>query len=306
MPDTVVYGIELLPESEHAWHCPALLDANSAIALLSWLDANPDFSDRLITRKTWRIAALRDHIAALADGPKIVRKLKNYQIELCSSDIVRRERALVAEIQHAYFGDDAAGHDAAELLGYGRRRVGNTQAVRVISAYEPFQHVPRTEVVLLPNLDVLPSKDDRSYRRALESLTLHPKVLEAAGDYLAKRDYPTALNQAINAYYEELRRLGGHAEDGRELVQKALDVNNGKTPSILLNSLGNKTEQSEQRGYYELACGVTAAIRNVLSHGPATSPFIQQRFGERSTALKFLCLLSLLFEKLDKRVAPWP
>ncbi|CAA9269953.1 MAG: hypothetical protein AVDCRST_MAG93-2590, partial [uncultured Chloroflexia bacterium] len=32
--------------------------------------------------------------------------------------------------------------------------------------------------------------------------------------------------------------------------------------------------------------------------------FIRERFGDRRTALKFLCLLSLLFEKLDGRVSP--
>ncbi|MFL5804286.1 MAG: hypothetical protein ACJ8CR_21395 [Roseiflexaceae bacterium] len=37
---------------------------------------------------------------------------------------------------------------------------------------------------------------------------------------------------------------------------------------------------------------------------PVDEPFIRARFGDRRTALKFLCLLSLLFEKLDRRVAP--
>jgi hypothetical protein len=71
-----------------------------------------------------------------------------------------------------------------------------------------------------------------------------------------------------------------------------------------LNNLSNKHERGEQQGYYQLGCGIQAAVRNLLSHHGLDSPFIRQRFDDQRTALKWLCLLSLLFEKLDKRVAP--
>ena len=53
-------------------------------------------------------------------------------------------------------------------------------------------------------------------------------------------------------------------------------------------------------------CGVVSAVRNPTAHASIDEPFIRERFGKRHTALKFLCLLSLLFEKLEQRVAPPP
>lgn len=112
-----------------------------------------------------------------------------------------------------------------------------------------------------------------------------------------------------------MRRVGGLAHaplstmDGYQLVHQALDSNRNdappRLPRVQLNWLTNTSEWNEQTGFHDVACGVSSALRNTIAHGPTDTVFIRDRFGDRRTALKFLCLLSLLFEKLDKRIAPW-
>ena len=105
----------------------------------------------------------------------------------------------------------------------------------------------------------------------------------------------------MNSFYTHLRELTGLTEDGRSLIDRALAANE---PIIKLNEFKSDTDRKEQKGYAEFSYGVTDALRNVLSHHLADDHVTKPRFGDRRTALKFLCLISLLFEKLDARVAP--
>ena len=85
------------------------------------------------------------------------------------------------------------------------------------------------------------------------------------------------------------------------------DKSKGKTgekAAIQLNDFLISSEWNEQKGYHDICCGVVSAVRNPLMHDSVDEEFLRERFGDRRTALKFLCLLSLLFEKLDKRVSP--
>lgn len=303
MPQSQVCWLAQLPEDAAQHPCPTLIDTNAIEATLRWLEDNVDDGLRSLYG-LWQFAVLEEQAKAkhLDEWYRVSQRLKALDIKIVKG--AKLDRALVAEMQHAYFGDDPAGHDAAELLAYGRRRAGNQQKVRILSAYYPFQLVPHTQVVVLPTMSTVSSQADHAYYRALEALKLHQMVMDVADDYMRNRDYPVAINQTINAYYDELKKICNYPTDGWELLEKAFNSLDNKTPIVHLNSLSDKHERGEQQGYYHLGCGVQAAARNMLSHHGPNSSFTHQHFDDRGTTLKWLCLLSLLFEKLDKRVAP--
>ena len=82
-------------------------------------------------------------------------------------------------------------------------------------------------------------------------------------------------------------------------------------PPLLINNIAvnDSAEDSlvgEQEGFYRFAQGVFKAIRNPSAHLTANDPFIQQRFNDENAAIKALCFLSMLCERIDngKRYSP--
>jgi hypothetical protein len=222
MPQSSVYWLAHLPEDGHQHPCPTLIDVNAIEATMRWLEDNDDDGLRSLDGR-WKFAVLYEQAVQLGEWNRLSRRLKAPDITIIKG--TKPDRTLVAEMQHAYFGGDPAGHDAAELLAYGRRRAGNQQAVRILSAYYPFQLVPNIEVVLLPAMSTVSSREDNAYYRALEALELHQTVMQVASDYMRNRKYPVAINQTINAYYDTLKHICNHSTDGWDLLEKAFNTN---------------------------------------------------------------------------------
>jgi hypothetical protein len=320
--------ITLPPDAKHR-DCPTLLDAKAVNGFLDWLDVNPDFERQLREDRSIRIGGLRHHLESRPDwktvkdrrGETIEIGLKE-RLELQGIDLLRyrpsRDEALIDEMQRAYFGNDPADRKSAELLAYGRRHANDGGPVRIISRHRGFRAAPRIELYVL-NLDDVGIDNESAYLRMFAALDLHPKVVHAAFKRLESGDYPVAVFETVKTFVHEIRLVGRHhslafaaVRNDQPMVDQALqctepDPGRGRParmPHIQLNDLSLGSEWSEQKGYHNIMCGVVSAVRNPTAHTPADKTFIRDRFGDRVTALKFLCLLSLLFEKLDKRVAP--
>lgn len=321
MLDNTVQAVELLPDDADQWQCPTLLDANAIDKFLEWLQSNPEYIDpshgsrrpyteRLID-KTWKIRVLQSHIAARPDAARIRRQLGTFQIEVKSFNVTR-QRTFVTELQRAYFGNEADSAQSAELLAYGRQESTDGRHVRIISRHRGFRLVPHIALYFVPTANEIGNDSNATFLRTFTALDLHTAVEHAAYERIRNQDYPLAVLQAVQVLFEKIREIGQTAQpglaalDGYQLVHQALDSDRraGRYPHIKFNNLVSDSEWSEQKGFHDFACGTASALRNTIAHGPADEPFIRERFGDRRTALKFLCLLSLLFEKLDARVAP--
>ena len=299
-------AIDQLPADAHSSHVPTLLDAQTMEPFLAWLDANPSYTSRLVDQ-TWTIRVIKQQLESRTDWPTLRRRLQTFQIQIVSHRFKSADSALIDEIQTAYFGGGS--RILAELLAYGRR-CSSGQPVRIISQHRGFHDIPNVHVYYMPH-DLVGEPDEGAFLRTLQSLDMHRHIRKAAFDRLLNRDYPTAVVEATKALFEELRQIGAlhgesyATEDGRKLIDQSLDFGaNGILPKIKLNQCTTSTEKNEQRGYHGLAVGITSAFRNPISHSPVDHIFIQERFGDRTTAVKALCLLSLLLEKIDKRISP--
>jgi len=302
--------ITTLPPETRQQRCPVLLDANAVDDFIEWLRDNPDIERQFREDGMYRVGVLSEHLKQRVDWKDekdrnreirkfgIASQLKLLNIELKSNTV--KDEAFVDEIQRAYFGNDATAHKSAELLAYGRRQSSDGRPVRIISRHNGFRSVPSIDLYVF-DLEEVGIESDAMLLREIASLNLHKKVREASYDYLRNHDYPTAILHAVNELYTYIRTISGLTIDGRQLIEQVLGANK---PVIQLSDLSSETKRKEQRGYAELGYGVTDALRNVLSHHLADEAFLRERFGKRHTALKFLCLLSLLFEKLEQRVAP--
>lgn len=300
-------AIDQLPATAHSSHVPTLLDAHAVEPFLTWLDANPSHISRLVDQ-SWTISVIRQHLEAGTNWSRLRKRLQTFQIQIVSHRFKSADSALIDEIQTAYFGGGS--RTSAELLAYGRR-CSSGQPVRIISQHRGFHHIPNVEVYFIHS-DFVGEPDEGAFLRTLQSLDMHRHIRKAAFERMLNRDYPTAVVEATKTLFEEIRQIGASQgesykdDDGRALIDQALSfsMKSSTQPKIRLNQCTTTTEKNEQTGYHCLAAGITSAFRNPISHSPSDDMFIQERFGDRTTAVKALCLLSLLLEKLDKRISP--
>lgn len=230
--------------------------------------------------------------------------------------------ALLNELQYIYFHDVAnpelcSRH--AEFLYLVRRASRNENKIRILTAKPAFQRITNAEIFLLSpppsNWQLLPAN-----LNVFTELQIHPRIRNVVEADFQNGDYPKVVFQAVNAFRDFVREIINSTEDGGALATAALMLNykgNGSQqkvsslPQLLLNDI--KVEDStndslvgEQEGFYRFALGVFKAIRNPSAHQTATDPFIQQRFNDQNAAVKVLCLLSMLCERIDagKRYKP--
>lgn len=103
---------------------------------------------------------------------------------------------------------------------------------------------------------------------------------------------------AVESAYKEVNKIvkqivkdiAGDEIDGANLMNRAFSVND---PVIKLNKLANESEKNEQKGFMQIFAGVMTGIRNPQAHDNLEI--------ERSKAIHFLFLASLLLYKLDDR-----
>lgn len=287
--------------------CPALLDATIASSFLDWLNTNgTDFYVKLADKQV-RIGVLSRHIEARPNSQELASKLQDAGVQILPFEPNVDDDRLVSEIQRAYFGDNSKYRRSAQLLAYARRHNDESDNAQIISQMRIFRYIPSVQLYFVPTIAYRSIEEDDEalvYRRIVDALEIDSRVWDAAEGEMKIGNFRGALYEVSNAYFNELRRVSGETTDGRNLVEAALSNLNGRTPSILLNSafsdLDPEINKNDQRGYYELACGVTAGVRNIVSH-PKDEAFIRKRFGRQSTALKFLGLFSLLTERLPKK-----
>jgi uncharacterized protein (TIGR02391 family) len=224
-------------------------------------------------------------------------------------------RTFLYEIREIYF-HDVSNHERRdrheEFVFLTRRAARNDDILRVLTAQPAFQRLVNAEVFLIPTSPykpMLPANFD-----VFTELGIHPMIRQVVEADFRNGDYPKVVFQATNAFRDFVRQITGLTSDGGALMNEALmlqynDRVRGKPithlPHLLLNniSLGDLESDSyvgEQDGFARFALGVFKAIRNPNAHATATDPFIQQRFNDQIMAVKVLCFLSMLCERIEK------
>jgi len=136
---------------------------------------------------------------------------------------------------------------------------------------------------------------DRDNLQALfESANLHHIVQAVSRSLFCTNHFSQAIFEALKALESEIKKISKIEFDGQNLINKAFKINE---PKIKLNPLSNILERDEQEGFRFIFMGVMRGIRNPIAHKNID-------WVDPSLALKYLSMISLLFEKLDNRVFP--
>lgn len=107
-------------------------------------------------------------------------------------------------------------------------------------------------------------------------------------------NYFHAVLEASKSVAQKIRNKTGMAEDGAQLVDRALSLNK---PLLAINSLQTESEKAEHTGLANLLKGMFGTFRNPVSHSPRVLWKV-----EKQDALDLLCLVSYLHRRLDQAV----
>jgi len=123
---------------------------------------------------------------------------------------------------------------------------------------------------------------------------LHPELLRFCKAELVADNYFHAVLEATKGIAETIRNITGLTSDGAALIDDAFG---GDNPQIKINSFRTDTEQSEQRGFVNLAKGLFGTFRNPTAHAPK----IVWQMSEED-ALDLFTLASYALRRIDNRV----
>lgn len=123
---------------------------------------------------------------------------------------------------------------------------------------------------------------------------LHPELLRFCRAELVADNYFHAVLEACKSIAETMRVITGLTSDGATLLDEALG---GDNPRIKINKFVTDTEQSEQRGFVNLAKGLFGTFRNPTAHAPR----IVWQMPEED-ALDLFTLASYVLRRIDNRV----
>jgi uncharacterized protein (TIGR02391 family) len=131
-------------------------------------------------------------------------------------------------------------------------------------------------------------------KESLLKRNLHPELLRFCKAELVADNYFHAVLEATKSIAETIRTITGLVSDGTTLVDDAFG---GDNPRIKINRYLTDTEQSEQRGFLNLAKGLFGTFRNPTAHAPR---IIWQM--SEDDALDLFTLASYALRRIDYRV----
>lgn len=267
-----------------------------------------------------KIYLIRKHLNNATGGNsnhEIRKSLKTINIiESKDVNISSRDELFLNEIQQMYFNNNASSRICSEILLCARKEFLHTKNIGVISNNPGFDFIPSVQRYSLPSVSDL--AEVNAYLYLLSTLNLHKKVIEIAFPYIEQGRNAIALQEVIQEFIGNVKDIliqGSYDSIANQVNDLAMigqaftcvnekDKTKYQEPKIKINHNASQSERMEQESIYYLALSITK-IRNQLAHQASHTIAVSERFGDARTVIKYLCLLSLLFEKLDQRVGPW-
>ena len=314
MPATIK-AIEKLFEQMTDPNIPIYLDVTSLIQLAIW---GRDHVAELVNRiradglQIVVFDAQLKHAYRRASYQRTRAQLDTFEVIFDQDEWVGDDDVFAAELESIYFHDEDVplNNLHAKFLVLARHAT-TTYPLRIITAYPSFQRLVNAEVFMLP--DVTDDVDVPANLDLFTDLGIHQQLRNVVSTKFQQRDYIGVVQDSVQELFGYLQALDPNfaGVDGWQLVDQALGfrtvvhpANNNLPlmPAIRLTPFTTQSEQDDQKGYYHFIGGAYSAFRNVSGHNPPSSQVRSLRFADKRTAIKILCFLSLLFEKIDKRV----
>jgi uncharacterized protein (TIGR02391 family) len=281
------------------------LDASDWKLFIDWVKKDKERTQNLIQGK-WKVTIFNDQLVECFGEDKRRDKIIKQTGILIDRTSSKNFEMFITESLRAYFHSIPAYHPQAKLLALARRLESN-QKIQIISQNKFFWRISDVDTYYIDEKSLKGFEDLPAYFDFFMDMKIHRKIWLAASERINNGDNPVAIIESVKTLFEQVRESSGLSDDGFNLMRDAFGCqqwqqNLSPAPLIRLSNLSSQTEWNEQKGYRDIACGIASALRNPIAHQPVDQAFIQARYGDKRTTLKVLCLLSLLLEKIDKRV----
>jgi uncharacterized protein (TIGR02391 family) len=119
---------------------------------------------------------------------------------------------------------------------------------------------------------------------------IHPGLPKKVRAFFDDGHYAESTFEAFKYLDKVVQGFAGSNKSGEKLM---MDVFNEASPTLKLTSLGNQSEQDEQRGFKFLFSGGVIAIRNPRGHEV-------DQIDDVDTCLDHLAFVSLLIRRLEQ------
>jgi uncharacterized protein (TIGR02391 family) len=280
------------------------LEKDTIPAFISWLTADP--LRRSLIASTWKIIVFKRHLVSYSDYISRRKRLSALGVEVNNSNLKEYDSLFLDEVERTYFMNSGPNHrQLAEFYLLVRRTDGNGW-INVISQDRSFERIPMVNTYFIGMTARTGNQDLPAQFDYIGDMAIHRELARAVAGRLDDPNRGDVMINATLALRDHIRLLSGLPEDGRNLMERAfkqdgqyLRVN----PLVTQPDPHFQSHQNEQIGFRELYCGVFTGLRNSLVHEGPGSTFAQTRYPDKVTLLKYLSLLSLLFERAD---SPFP
>jgi uncharacterized protein (TIGR02391 family) len=118
----------------------------------------------------------------------------------------------------------------------------------------------------------------------------YPDLVTACRKLFIDGHYAQAVFEACKLIVAAVKTKSGASGDGSSLMTQVFSLAN---PMLRFNDLKNQSDKDEQQGFMHIFQGVMLGIRN-----PGAHEFVTLK--DRTRALEYLSLLSLLLRRLDE------
>lgn len=314
---TQINTIEILLENSTDVSVPVYLDATSLRQFSIWIRQWGDLQKQLVKRFNEDGLRIIVFDAQLKNSYRrksyneALKGLEEVEAEIDTETWGEEDDVFAAELKLMYFHDEASLlcdlHAKFLVLA---RYASASYPLKIITAYPSFHRVVNVDLYMLPD-----SSNDTELPANLNifaDLNIHERLRQSVSLKFLQKDYVGAVNDAVQEFFAYLQSLDPSASsrDGWNLVDEVLGykgvsypVNNKhpEIPKIKLTPFISDTEKNDHKGYYHFVGGVYSAFRNIGAHHAPSSPERKGRFDDKRTAIKIICFISLLFEKLDQR-----
>lgn len=211
------------------------------------------------------------------------------------------------ELGKAYFTNSNPHHRQFAEFYLLARRIEGSGWINVISQDRSFERIPMTNTFFIGTELRNGNQNLPAQLDFLLDFNIHPSLIRSISNRLDDTSKGDVVREAINTLQDHIRSLSGLSADGFQLMNEAFNPQdnnrNFRNPIIRMNPLTdqdpNHSQMNEQKGFYQLYSGVITGLRNPLSHNTGSSAFINSRYPDKITLLKYLILISLLCERAD-------
>ncbi len=292
------------------------LDAQCIPVFLNWLQLDRTRIQKFAEQK-WNIVVFKEQFSRIypwRENKKLWESSRKIGIHLDETSNRDADRLFIDEALRTYFHGQVLYQSQAEFLTLVRKRTRGVRAV-VLSQHLAFRRIPEVDTFFVPDQAMDGAVDLPAQFDFYLDMKLHKQLKSVIDNQLANGHYPDAVVEACKLLFTYIRQIDATlTTDGGTLADQALNFevkkdqpNKGqilRRAKIELNNYVTTSEIGEQQGYYRFVAGISDAFRNLNAHHSATDPFIISRFGDKHKALKVICFISLILEKLDERVLP--